>query len=273
MAGGISSMPAQTARDSAPLGLLGGGDLNDEQLLRYSRQIMLPGLGRDGQQQLIDATVLIVGLGGLGSPTAMYLAAAGVGRLLLADFDAVDLSNLQRQLLHSNADIGRTKVDSAIDTLRALNPDIRLEPVKASLNTERLARLTKRVDLVVDCCDNFATRFAVNAACVAQRIPLVSGAAIRGEGQVCVFSGQPGEPCYQCLFPSQGEQEDTCEQSGVLAPLVGIVGSIQATEAIKILTGLGQPLFGRLLLLDAWNMEWREVRLSNDPACKICGGR
>jgi len=247
--------------------------VNDTQLLRYSRQIMLPGFGIDGQQRLLDARVLIVGLGGLGSPVAMYLAAAGVGTLLLADFDAVDLSNLQRQLLHGDVDIGRTKVDSAIATLQALNPDTKLEPVKGSLNADRLAELAQRVDLIVDCCDNFQTRFAVNAACVAQRIPLVSGAAIRTEGQVCVFSGQPGEPCYQCLFPGQGELEESCERNGVLAPLVGIIGSVQATEAIKVLTGLGEPLFGRLLLLDALHMEWRSVRLPADPACPVCGGR
>jgi len=234
---------------------------------------MLPGFGVGGQQRLLDARVLIAGLGGLGSPVAMYLAAAGVGTLLLADFDAVDLSNLQRQLLHGDADVGRTKVDSAITTLRALNPDTRLEPVKGSLNADRLAELAQRVDLIVDCCDNFQTRFAVNAACVARRIPLVSGAAIRTEGQVCVFSGQPGEPCYQCLFPGQDGLEENCERNGVLAPLVGIIGSVQATEAIKVLTGLGEPLFGRLLLLDALHMEWRSVRLPADPACTVCGGR
>ncbi|MGB5834872.1 MAG: molybdopterin-synthase adenylyltransferase MoeB [Thiohalocapsa sp.] len=247
--------------------------MNDDQLLRYSRQIMLPGFGVDGQQRLLDARVLIVGLGGLGSPVAMYLAAAGVGNLLLADFDAVDLSNLQRQLLHSGADIGRTKVDSAIDRLRALNPDIALEPIKGSLNANRLLDLVARVDLVVDCCDNFPTRFAVNTVCVARRIPLVSGAAIRTEGQVCVFSGQPNDPCYQCLYPGQGEVDESCERNGVLAPLVGIIGSVQATEAIKVLAGLGEPLFGHLLLLDALRMEWRNVRLPADPGCPVCGGR
>lgn len=247
--------------------------MNDTQRLRYSRQILLPGFGVDGQQRLLDARVLIVGLGGLGSPVAMYLAAAGVGTLLLADFDAVDLSNLQRQLLHGDADIGRTKVDSAIATLQALNPDTKLEPIKGSLNADRLTALAQRVDLIIDCSDNFQTRFAVNAACVARRIPLVSGAAIRAEGQVCVFSGQPGEPCYQCLFPGQGEVEESCERTGVLAPLVGIIGSVQATEAIKVLVGFGEPLFGRLLLLDALHMEWRGVRLPADPACPVCGGR
>lgn len=247
--------------------------MNDEQSVRYSRQIMLPGFGVQGQQRLLKARVLILGLGGLGSPVAMYLAAAGVGTLLLADFDAVDLSNLQRQLLHGDADIGRTKVDSAIGRLQAINAGIELQAIKGSLNADRLAELCKRVDLVVDCCDNFATRFAVNAASVAHRIPLISGAAIRTEGQVCVFSGQPGDPCYHCLYPGQGDIEETCERDGVLAPLVGIIGSVQATEAIKVLTGLGAPLFGRLLLLDALHMEWRSIRLPADPACPVCSGR
>ena len=262
-------MPVALRRERAQTRLACG--VNDEQLMRYSRQIMLPGFGVEAQQRLLDARVLVVGLGGLGSPVAMYLAAAGAGTLLLADFDAVDLSNLQRQLLHSGADLGRTKVDSAIDRLRGLNSDIELEPIKGSLNAERLAELAGRVDLIVDCCDNFATRFAVNAACVAHRIPLVSGAAIRTEGQVCVFSGQPGDPCYQCLYPGQGEIEERCERNGILSPVVGIIGSVQATEAIKVLTGLGEPLFGRLLLLDALHMEWRSIRLPADPACTVCG--
>jgi len=213
----------------------------------------------------------VVGLGGLGSPVAMYLAAAGVGHLLLADFDAVDLSNLQRQLLHSSAHVGRNKVDSAIETLRALNPDVRLEPVKGSLAGKALAELARRVDLIIDCSDNFSTRFAINTACFESGIPLVSGAAIRAEGQVSVFSGRRDGPCYQCLYPSQGAAEETCARNGVLAPVVGIIGSIQATEAIKVLTGLGEPLFGRLLLLDALRMEWRSVRLTADPACPVCG--
>ena len=247
--------------------------MNDEQLLRYSRQIMLPGFGIEGQQLLLDARVLVVGLGGLGSPVAMYLAAAGVGHLLLADFDAVDLSNLQRQLLHSTAQIGRTKVASAIDTLSALNPDVRLEPIKGSLDTARLDAIAQRVDLILDCSDNFATRYAVNAACFKAGIPLVSGAAIRTEGQVSVFSGQPGGPCYQCLYPDDGSGDETCARNGVLAPLVGIIGSVQAAEAIKLLTGLGKPLCGRLLLLDALTMEWRSLRLPPDPTCPVCARR
>ena len=244
--------------------------MTDDQLLRYSRQIMLPAFGIDGQQRLLDARVLIVGLGGLGSPVAMYLAAAGVGTLVLADFDAVDLSNLQRQILHTTDRIGMTKVDSALRALTALNPQVRLEAIKGSLNDTNLGTIVAAVDLVVDACDNFPTRFAVNAACAAARVPLVSGAAIRTEGQVAVFSGQPGGPCYQCLYPRDGGLDETCSANGVLAPLVGIIGSIQATEAIKLLAGLGEPLVGRLLLLDALTMEWRTLRLPPDPACPIC---
>jgi adenylyltransferase/sulfurtransferase len=200
----------------------------------------------------------------------MYLAAAGVGTLVLADFDAVDLSNLQRQILHTTDRIGMTKVDSALRALSALNPQVRLEAIKGSLSDTNLGTIVAGVDLVVDACDNFPTRFAVNAACAAARVPLVSGAAIRTEGQVAVFSGQPGGPCYQCLYPRDGGLDETCSANGVLAPLVGIIGSIQATEAIKLLAGLGEPLVGRLLLLDALTMEWRTLRLPPDPACPIC---
>jgi adenylyltransferase/sulfurtransferase len=244
--------------------------MTDDQLRRYSRQIMLPTFGVEGQQRLLDARVLIVGLGGLGSPVAMYLAAAGIGTLVLADFDAVDLSNLQRQLLHTSERIGMTKVDSAIRTLAAINPEVHLEGIKGSLTEANLGQVVAGVDLVVDGCDNFATRFAVNAACCAARVPLVSGAAIRTEGQIAVFSGQPGGPCYQCLYPRDGGMDETCTANGILAPVVGIIGSIQATEAIKVLAGLGEPLYGRILLLDALAMEWRVVRLRADPHCPIC---
>ena len=245
--------------------------MNDAQLLRYSRQIMLPAMGIAGQERLRRARVLVVGLGGLGSPVAMYLAAAGVGRLVLADFDAVDLSNLQRQVLHTTDRIGMPKAESARLALAALNPEVELVTVKRSLSPATLPGLIQDLDLVVDGSDNFATRFAVNAACVAARKPLVSGAAIRMEGQVATFSGQPGGPCYQCLYPGDGGTDDTCTANGILAPVVGIIGSIQATEAIKVLTGLGEPLFGRLLLLDAAAMQWREVRLTADPECPVCG--
>ena len=245
--------------------------MNDSERERYSRQILLPGFGEAAQERLLAARVLIVGLGGLGSPVAMYLAAAGVGQLLLADFDAVDLSNLQRQLLHSTARVGQTKVDSAMQTLAALNPTVQLEPIKRALGAGALAELAARVDLVVDASDNFATRYAVNAACAGAGVPLVSGAAIRTEGQVAVFSGQPGGPCYQCLYPANGDGGETCAREGVLAPLVGIIGSIQATEVIKLLTGLGEPLLGRLLLLDGLTMDCRRLRIPADPGCPVCG--
>lgn len=246
--------------------------MTDDDLLRYSRQILLPQFGIEGQERLRASSVLVVGLGGLGSPVALYLAAAGVGRLLLADFDRVDLSNLQRQILHTTNRLGLPKTESARRALQAIAPNVELISIDTPLTPETLPELVSRVDLVVDGCDNFATRFAVNAACQTAHVPLVSGAAIRLEGQVTAFSGQPGGPCYRCLYPDEGAGDETCTANGVLAPLVGIIGSVQAVEAIKILTGLGTPLFGRLLLLDAARMEWREVRLRPDPACPVCAG-
>lgn len=245
--------------------------MNDEQLLRYSRQIMLPSIGIEGQEQLLNSRVLIFGLGGLGSPVAMYLAAAGVGELVLVDFDRVDLTNLQRQIIHTTGFIGQLKVDSARQTLRALNPDCRIETVSSKLEGEELAREVEKADLVIDGTDNFTTRFAINDACVAYRTPLVSGAAIRLEGQVSVFSGQPDSPCYRCLYGSSSELDESCSQNGVLSPLVGIIGSTQALEAIKVLTGAGRPLIGRLLVLDALEMQWRSLKLKKDPACRTCG--
>ncbi|MEA3276923.1 MAG: molybdopterin-synthase adenylyltransferase MoeB [Pseudomonadota bacterium] len=247
--------------------------MNDDQLLRYSRQIMLPAVGVEGQERLLASRVLIVGLGGLGSPVAMYLAAAGVGTLVIADFDAVDLSNLQRQILHTSGRIGMPKVDSARLTLEAVNPEVRIEGYKGSIDESTLPGLARGVDAVVDASDNFATRFAVNAACFQSGVPLISGAAIRTEGQVAVFSGRTGGPCYQCLYPRDGGVDETCSANGVLAPVVGIIGSIQATETLKVLTGVGEPLYGRLLLLDAMTMEWRSVRLPPDPHCPVCGSR
>jgi adenylyltransferase/sulfurtransferase len=244
--------------------------VNDDQLLRYSRQIMLPAVGIGGQERLLEARVLVVGLGGLGSPVAMYLAAAGVGTLVVADFDAVDLSNLQRQILHSREHIGMPKVDSAVQGLTALNPDVRVEGYKGSINEDTLPGLIVGVDAVVDGSDNFATRFAINDACFRAGIPLISGAAIRTEGQVSVFSGKPGGPCYQCLYPRDGGVDETCSANGVLAPVVGVIGSIQATETLKILAGAGEPLYGRLLLWDAMTMEFRSVRLPADPRCPVC---
>ncbi|MBK1649631.1 HesA/MoeB/ThiF family protein [Rhabdochromatium marinum] len=245
---------------------------DDQYLLRYQRQILLPDFGIEGQERLANARVLILGLGGLGSPAALYLAAAGVGTLLLADHDQVELSNLQRQILHDQAQIGQHKTDSATARLRALNPDTRLIPIPERLEESRLRALATEVDLILDGSDNFATRFAANRASVAAGVPLVSGAAIRFEGQVSAFSARPGEPCYHCLYPETGGDSDaSCAANGILAPVVGLIGSLQACEAIKILTGLGEPLFGRLLLLDALRMQWRELRLAADPNCPVCG--
>jgi len=246
--------------------------MDDESLLRYSRQIMLPELGIDGQQALRKARALIVGLGGLGSPAAMYLAAAGVGTLELADDDQVDLSNLQRQILHTTERIGLDKTRSAQSGLEALNPETHLILRKTRLQDASLQDAVAAADLVLDCSDNFATRFALNQACHAMQTPLVSGAAIRWDGQITIFDGQPGSPCYRCLYTEDGEEELRCSENGVVAPLVGIIGAMQALEAIKLLCGVGKPLGGRLLMLDALQMQWRELRLRPDPACPVCGG-
>ncbi len=246
--------------------------MNDAQLLRYSRQIMLPEVDIDGQERLLAARVLILGLGGLGSPVAVYLAAAGVGQLVLADFDRVDLSNLQRQIVHRHADIGRAKVESARDGLLAINPEIEVIALNGVLEGEALEQQVKLADAVVDCTDNFAIRYALNAACVRQKTPLISGAAIRLEGQVAVYDlRDPDSPCYRCLYPQGDDTQLTCSESGVLAPLVGMIGSTQALETLKVLAGFGKPLVGRVLLLDAKNMEWRALRLRRDPHCPECG--
>lgn len=245
--------------------------MNDEQLLRYSRHILLPQIGMEGQERLMRARVLLIGAGGLGSPIAMYLAASGVGHLVLADFDRVDLSNLQRQIVHTTAAIGDTKVASAARTLRALNPEVRVEGIAELMDDDALNEQVRRADVVVDATDNFATRFALNAACVAQRKPFVSGAAIRTEGQVAVFRADRGcGPCYRCLYKDAEELAETCSQTGVLAPIVGLIGSIQAVETIKVLLGRGESLHGFLLLVDAWAMEFRRIRLPADPACPVC---
>jgi adenylyltransferase/sulfurtransferase len=246
-------------------------DLQDEQLLRYSRQIMLPQVDAAGQMRLLESTVLVVGLGGLGAPVAMYLAAAGVGNLVVVDDDEVDLSNLQRQIIHTTADVGRPKVDSARDALLALNPELTITTVEARLEGALLRELVDEADVVVDACDNFATRFAINEACFASGTPLVSGAAIRLEGQVAVFDPRvDASPCYRCLYRDEGELAETCTQSGVFTPVVGIIGSLQATEALKLLLGLGEALTGRLLLLDAETMQIRTIRLPRDPKCPVC---
>lgn len=248
--------------------------LSDEELLRYSRQILLPQIDIDGQLRLKAARVLIVGLGGLGSPVALYLAAAGIGELHLADFDRVDLSNLQRQVLHDSTQVGRSKVDSAITRLQAINPQVRLVAHRQALDEDSLAAALAQVDLVLDCCDNFTTREAVNAACVAAGKPLVSGAAIRLEGQLAVFDPRRADsPCYHCLYGHGSEAELTCSEAGVVGPLVGLVGSLQALEALKLLAGFGEPLVGRLLLIDALGTRLRELRVKRDPQCAVCGGR
>jgi len=244
--------------------------MDDEQLLRYSRQIMLPEIGFEGQQKLLASRVLIIGLGGLGSPAAMYLAAAGVGELVLVDFDQVDLSNLQRQIIHNSNSIGQPKVESARDTLANINPNCHIHCINQQLDGEALSAQVAKADLVVDASDNFATRFALNEASVATQTPLISGAAIRMEGQVSVFTGKPGDPCYRCLYGDGIEVEQTCSENGVLSPVVGIIGSIQATEAIKVLTGAGTSLKGKLLILDALHMQWRSLKLSTDPNCPVC---
>lgn len=246
--------------------------LSDEQLLRYSRQIMLPEVEIEGQEAWLNARVLIIGAGGLGSPVAMYLAAAGVGHLVLVDDDVVELTNLQRQIVHSTPALGKPKVESARITLQGLNPDTRITTIERRLSDAELAEQVAEADLVLDCTDNFSTRFAVNDACVAHRTPLVSGAAIRLEGQVAVFDPrQDDAPCYRCLYREGSDENLTCSESGVLAPLVGIIGSVQAMEALKVLAEIGEPLVGKLLLLDGRYMDWRSLKLRRDPECPCCG--
>lgn len=245
--------------------------MDNNKLLRYSRQIMLPEIDAEGQQRLADARVLIIGLGGLGSSSSIYLAAAGVGHLVLVDFDQVDISNLQRQVVHATKDIARLKVDSAKEHLLELNPEIKITTIDHKIEDEVLEEQVKLSAVVVDCSDNFQTRFAVNDACVKHKTPLVSGAAIRFEAQVSVFNSQHEDsPCYRCLYGTEAEVEQTCTANGVISPLLGIVGSIQACEAMKIIMDLGETLEGRLLLLDVMHMEWHTAKLNKDPACPVC---
>ena len=246
--------------------------MDDSELLRYSRQIMLPEVDIEGQERLGGATALVVGLGGLGSPVAMYLAAAGIGRLILNDHDAVELSNLQRQIVHANASVGAPKTDSAAATLAALNPLVAVETIGCRLSPENLAELLVRVDLVLDASDNFATRYLVNDACWRAGKPLVSGAAIRWEGQVALFDpGRPESPCYRCLYPEGDDQALNCAENGVIAPLVGVVGAVQAMEAVKAITSVGNPLVGHVLFYDAKRADWRKFRLNKRPECPVCG--
>ena len=247
--------------------------MDDNQLLRYSRHILLPQIGIEGQEKLLGSHALIIGAGGLGSPAALYLAASGVGRITICDGDSVDLTNLQRQIAHFTHSLGSNKATSAQRTLKAINPEINITAIPQRVEGAELNCLIAQSDVVLDASDNFATRHAINRACVAHGKPLVSGAAIRFDGQVAVFDLRaPSSPCYHCLFPEAGGEEgERCAVMGVFAPLVGIIGSTQAAEALKILCGAGQSLNGRLLLLDGLQMEWRSIRLKKDPACPVCG--
>lgn len=238
---------------------------------RYARHLQLEGFGASAQQSLLNSHAVIIGVGGLGSAAAYYLAAAGVGKITLVDFDVVDLSNLQRQIIHFNEDIGQLKVDSAAARLQALNPDIQIDTIRQALSETELYSLAKTTDVFIDCCDNFSTRFELNRICVECTVPLVSGSVIRYEGQVCIFDARdPHSPCYQCLYHPVNEGEgETCSQIGVLASAPGIIGTIQATEAIKILAQIPVEA-GKLLLMDAKTMEWRSIRVPKDPACPVC---
>jgi len=249
--------------------------VNDDQLLRYSRHILLPEIGVEGQQKLLASHALVIGAGGLGSPAALYLASAGVGTITLADADAVDLTNLQRQILHTTASIGRPKALSGRDALIRLNPEVRVTALEARVAGAALEQLAAQVDVVLDCSDNFTTRHATNRACVLHHKPLVSGAGVRFDGQISVFDLRRDEsPCYACLFAEDAQaEEERCAVLGVFAPLTGIVGTMQAAEALKLLTGTGETLCGRLLMLDALRMEWRSIRLRRDPLCRVCGAR
>ncbi len=246
--------------------------MNDEQLLRYSRQIMLPEFDVAGQERLLQSRVLIVGAGGLGCPAAMYLAAAGVGELTIADDDKLELSNLQRQIAHQTASLGQSKVASLKDCLTQLNPDIVVTALLEKLEDERLSVEISKADVVLDCTDNFQSRLAINNYSRKHRVPLVSGAAIRMEAQLSVFDQRRQDsPCYQCLYDVDSEFSMSCSENGVMAPLVGIIGAMQAMEAIKLIADLGETVAGRLLLLDAATMQWREMALQQDPHCSVCG--
>jgi len=246
--------------------------MNDSQLLRYSRHILLDEIGIEGQQKLLAAHALVIGAGGLGSPAAMYLTSAGVGRITLVDNDTVDLTNLQRQIAHTTERVGQPKAESARITLEQINPEITVTALNERVDDARLAGLVADADVVLDCTDNFATRHAVNRACVAARKPLVSGAVIRFDGQVSVFDPRGGElPCYSCLFPQDQQFEDVaCSTMGVFAPLVGVVGAMQAAEALKLLMGVGASLAGRLLMLDGLHMEWTSIGVGRNGACPVC---
>ena len=246
--------------------------MNDNQLLRYSRHILLPKIGYEGQEKLTKSHALIVGAGGLGSPVALYLAASGVGKLTICDFDTVDLTNLQRQIIHTTQSVGINKAVSAQQTIYEINPEVIVQTIQQKSTEAEFKALAETADVVIDCSDNFATRYALNRVCFQLKKPLVSGAAIGFEGQISVFDFRhEASPCYHCLFPDTGEESDLrCATNGVFAPLVGMTGTAQAAETLKLMMGIGESLQGRLLLLDALSMEWRTIKLSRDPTCLVC---
>jgi molybdopterin/thiamine biosynthesis adenylyltransferase len=246
--------------------------MDDTQLLRYSRHILLNELGIDGQEKLLASHALVIGAGGLGSPVCLYLGSAGVGHITVVDHDQVDATNLQRQIAHTLDRVGQDKAESVRTAIAQINPDVRVTPITQRADAALLDRLVAQADVVIDCCDNFATRQAVNLACVVHHKPLVSGAAIRMDGQVSVFdSTQPQAPCYACIFPPQAMPEETrCATLGVFAPLVGIIGTVQAAEALKILSGMGSHMAGRLLMLDGRELSWTDIRLQRNPVCPVC---
>lgn len=248
-------------------------ELPDEDLLRYSRHLLLDDIGVEGQRRILQSRVLIIGAGGLGSPAAMYLASAGVGHITIVDDDTVDLTNLQRQIMHTTASIGQAKVLSAQKTLHQLNPTVQVHPLQLRADHQLLQTLVAQADVVLDCCDNFQTRQTINTACVQQRVPLVSGAAIAMDGQIAVYDPRDANaPCYACVFaPDAPPEEARCVTMGVLAPLVGVIGAMQALEALKLLTPTGTSLSGYLLMLDARNMEWTRLGVHKNPACTVCG--
>ena len=247
--------------------------MNDNQLLRYSRHILLPQISYEGQDKLVHSHALVVGAGGLGSPVALYLAASGVGKLTICDFDVVDLTNLQRQIIHTTPSVGINKAVSAQQSIYEINPEVIVKTIQQKSTEDDFAALVAQADVVIDCSDNFATRYTLNRLCVKLKKPLVSGAALGFEGQVTVYDMRSDtSPCYHCLFPDNGEDTDLrCATNGVFAPLVGMIGTTQASEALKLLMGIGESLQGRLLLLDALAMEWRTIKLNKDPACTVCG--
>ena len=248
--------------------------MNDQALLRYSRQIILPEIGIEGQQALLDSTLLLIGMGGLGSPTAMYLAASGVGNLIIVDFDKVEISNLQRQIIHHTQDIGKAKVDSAREKMLAINPDINVEVINQKLDETALGELVRRVDIVLDGTDNFTTRFEINKACVTHKKPLVSAAVIRFEGQLSVFKGyKTDQPCYQCLYSKEGHSDENCTDNGILAPVAGVMGTMQALQAIKTILNLGEQLTGKLMIVDALDLTFRTIGINKDDSCPVCSNK